>query len=144
MPRQRGRRLGAAWLCADGPAWAPVDRDSPRIVLSLALVLAAAQAQAVDAHIGLCGWQCAQTPSPPTPALTLFPSPKPDSQKRDGMTAGKIVDNWLEHQGTKDQLPPKDFVALNKVRPQQNPLVHPRIAPPCLMTRCLPRYLWPE
>jgi hypothetical protein len=32
------------------------------------------------------------------------------------MTAGKIVDNWLEHQGTKDQLPAQDFMAMNKVR----------------------------
>jgi len=32
------------------------------------------------------------------------------------MTAGKVIDNWVEHQGTKDQLPPKDFRALNKVR----------------------------
>jgi len=30
------------------------------------------------------------------------------------MTAGKVIDNWVEHQGTKDQLPPKDFRALNK------------------------------
>jgi len=32
------------------------------------------------------------------------------------MTAGKVVDNWAVHQGTKDQLPARDFKALNKVR----------------------------
>jgi len=34
--------------------------------------------------------------------------------ERDGLTAGSVVENWAEHTGTKDQLPARDFKALNK------------------------------
>lgn len=34
--------------------------------------------------------------------------------ERDGLTAGTVVENWAEHEGTKDKLPARDFKALNK------------------------------
>mmetsp|Transcript_21023 Transcript_21023/g.44346 ORF Transcript_21023/g.44346 Transcript_21023/m.44346 type:complete len:237 (-) Transcript_21023:181-891(-) len=35
-------------------------------------------------------------------------------QERDGLSTGSVVENWVEHTGTKDKLPARDFTALNK------------------------------
>lgn len=99
-------------------------RERPSIVLGRRTLLLSSQALVAYAWRIVVRAQTGDGPLAATQkrsplAYSTFPS-FPNSncipQKRDDMTAGKIVDNWLEHQGTKDQLPAQDFMAMNKVR----------------------------